>query len=85
LANLGIKLFRNDEAAGAAVVEHEAVIVSVSSVLTGTGTTPALMAPRNAVGQSMVSSKQMMMRSSRRTPSERSAWPKRSTRSASAP
>ena len=65
-----IERLRHHQHAGAAVGQHEAVVVSVISVLTGTATAPALRQPRKAVGQSMVSSSTISTRSSRRTPSD---------------
>ena len=51
---------------------HRHIDPTVSSVLSGTGTMPARIAPRNTTGKSTVSSMIIATRSSRRTPSRRS-------------
>ena len=55
---------------------------ALSWVLTATGTMPALIAPRKAVGKSMPSCRQRRIRCSRRRPSARNALAKRAARSA---
>jgi hypothetical protein len=57
----------------------------VSSVLAATGTTPALIAPRKALGKSTLSWRQSRMRCSISMPSACSAPAKRSTVSATSP
>ena len=54
-----------------------------SSVLIGTGTTPARMAPQNATGKSTVSSMTSAMRRSRSMPAARSPAANRADASAS--
>jgi hypothetical protein len=55
------------------------------SVLTGIGMMPALIAPRNAAGKSIVSSRPSTTRCSGSSPNARSAPAQRSTRAASSP
>ncbi len=57
----------------------------VSRVFTAIGTIPALMAPRNAVGKSIVSVSARSTRCSMSRPSDLKPEPKRLTRSASWP
>ena len=50
-------------------------LVAVSRTLTGTGTAPIRIAPRNAIGKTMVSSRTSRIRCSRRTPGRGAGCP----------
>jgi hypothetical protein len=69
----GARLGEATTSAARQSASREAICAGGSSVLIGTGTTPARRAPQNAIGKAQVSRSTSAIRSSRRIPARASA------------